>query len=218
LVRHGPAWTGASTLPQAWEAPSGRLPSSAAQLTSSGNRPLLTVDDRGGPMFGARRGHATPPVASLRPERRCAWRGRQTPAQAGPGRRIPRRRRPTAAAGRGSSSRSPAPIPAASCTWSATTTPPTSTLRSGPGSPATPASGCASPNLSVVAQPSRGVLLHRGPSGAAPRRLHQRHRPHRRHQSLLYRLESALPAVLLDQASRRDPQQVGPSNHPATQH
>jgi ABC-type Na+ transport system ATPase subunit NatA len=45
----------------------------------------------------------------------------------------------------GSSSRSPAPTHAANCMRSATTTPPTSTPRSAPGSPATPASGCTSP-------------------------------------------------------------------------
>jgi transposase len=44
-----------------------------------------------------------------------------------------------------SSGRLPAPTRAASCTWSATTTPPTSTRRSMPGSPAIPASGCTSP-------------------------------------------------------------------------
>src|SRR6266487_3999133 len=60
---------------------------------------------------------------------------------------------------------------------------------------------------------NRGVLLHRGASGTAPWRLCQRHRPHRRHQSLLYRLEPALPTVLLDQVSRRDPQQARLSNY-----
>jgi hypothetical protein len=37
-------------------------------------------------------------------------------------------------------------------------------------------------DLGVVAEPSRGVLLDRGASGAAPRQLRQRDRPHRRHR------------------------------------
>jgi transposase len=49
----------------------------------------------------------------------------------------------------GSSSRSPEPTHAGSCNWCATTTPPTSTPRSAPGSPATPASSCTSPPTSA---------------------------------------------------------------------
>jgi hypothetical protein len=37
-------------------------------------------------------------------------------------------------------------------------------------------------DLGVVAEPGRGVLLDRGASGAAPRQLRRRDRPHRRHR------------------------------------
>jgi hypothetical protein len=47
---------------------------------------------------------------------------------------------------------------------------------------------------------------------AAPRRLPQRHRSHCRHPSVLPELERALPALLLDQARRRNPCQTQPSN------
>src|SRR3954468_14713619 len=69
----------------------------------------------------------------------------------------------------------------------------------GPSSAGAPA---LHPDVGIVAEPGRGVLLDHHPAGAAPRQLPHRGRPHRRDRAVHRRPERPLPAAHLDQGSR----------------
>jgi hypothetical protein len=69
------------------------------------------------------------------------------------------------------------------------------------------------PDLRLVVEPGRGVLLDRGTSSASPRRLRQRRRPGRCHPSVHQRVEPALPTLRMDQGRRHDRGQAQPDAH-----
>ena len=99
-----------------------------------------------------------------------------------------------------SSSRWPRPTRAGSCIWSWTTTPPTSTPTIRRWLAPQPADHPAlHPDLRVVAEPGRDLLLDHHPPGHPPRQLRQRQRPDRRHRHVHRRLERTLPPLRLDQ-------------------
>src|SRR4051812_21246337 len=81
----------------------------------------------------------------------------------------------------------------------------------GPSSAGAPA---LHPDVGIVAEPGRGVLLDHHPAGAAPRQLPHRGRPHRRDRAVHRRLERPLPAVHLDQGPRHDHRQSHRSTAP----
>jgi len=74
----------------------------------------------------------------------------------------------------------------------------------GPGlaSPSPTGAPALHPDLGLLAQPGRGVLLDPHPPGPAPRQLPHRRRPHRRHPALHRRLERPLRTFHLDQGPR----------------
>ena len=68
------------------------------------------------------------------------------------------------------------------------------------------------PDLGVLAEPGRGLLLDHHPAGHPPRQPQQRRRPDRRHRRLHRRLERALPPVRLDQDRRRATRPLPPQS------
>ena len=74
-----------------------------------------------------------------------------------------------------------------------------------------PRPGALHPDVWLLAQPRRGLVLHHRTPGHPPRHLRLGQRPQRQDPRLHRRLERPLPPLRLDQASRRDPQEVEPS-------
>jgi transposase len=66
------------------------------------------------------------------------------------------------------------------------------------------------PDVGVLAQPGRGLVLHHRTPGHPPRQLPLRRRSQRQDPNLHQRLERPRPPIHLDQTRRRDPRQ-GPN-------
>ena len=90
---------------------------------------------------------------------------------------------------------------------SSTTTPPTSTPRSAPGSSATTAGPSTTPRPRLLAECRRGLLRQAHPAAPAARRLPLARRPPGRDQPLPRRAQPSTQAVRLDRRAGRDPGQ-----------